>query len=114
LLTSNKIAPAHYPCDPYIPGQNVSEKLSPVIGWANAIPDSIATIDFNLGGAGTLKFTGSGYHDKVIQILPLLLSLTNELLELGNRATPSSSEELVLGPWSPGAILYRLVRHAEL
>jgi hypothetical protein len=39
--------------------------LSPVIGWANAIPDSIATIDFKLSGVGVLQFTGSGYHDKV-------------------------------------------------
>jgi hypothetical protein len=67
MLTIIKIAPAHYPCDPYIPGKNVSEHLSPVIGWANAIPDSIATVDFDLGGAGKLKFLGSGYHDKVIQ-----------------------------------------------
>jgi hypothetical protein len=64
-LTCFKIAPAHYPADPYIPGKNVSEHLSPVIGWANAIPDSTAKIDFNLAGVGELKFTGSGYHDKV-------------------------------------------------
>jgi hypothetical protein len=67
-LTSIKVAPAHYPEDPYMPGKNLSEHLSPVIGWANAIPDSIAKIDFNLAGVGELKFTGSGYHDKVVRI----------------------------------------------
>jgi hypothetical protein len=67
-LTSIKVAPAHYPEDPYIPSKNLSEHLTPVIGWANAIPDSIAKIDFNLAGVGELKFAGSGYHDKVVRI----------------------------------------------
>jgi hypothetical protein len=74
-----KIAPAHYPCDKYTPGVNVSEHLSPVIGWANAIPDSVATIDFNLGSAGDLKFTGPGYHDKVARpFIWLLIILTKD------------------------------------
>jgi hypothetical protein len=60
-----KVAPAFYPANPYISGENVSMHLSPVIGWANAIPDSIATIYFKLSGVGVLQFTGSGYHDKV-------------------------------------------------
>lgn len=74
VLTSIQIAPAHYPDAPYIPGRNVSEYLSPVVGWANAIPDAIATIDFTLAGVGDLQFTGAGYHDKVLRHNPSSLS----------------------------------------
>jgi hypothetical protein len=114
LLTSNKVAPGHYPADPYIPGKNVSEHLSPVIGWANAIPDSIAKVDFDLAGVGKLKFTGSGYHDKVIPLPPSQTLFSNNVIELGNTATPSSSEELVLGSRSSRTILTCMVRHSQL
>jgi hypothetical protein len=62
LIGFIKVAPAHYPCGPNEPGQNL--EVSPHIGWANAIPDANATIDFVVRGR-PLKFTGYGYHDKV-------------------------------------------------
>lgn len=36
----------------------------PGIGWANAVPDAKATVDFEVGGK-KLAFSGTGYHDKV-------------------------------------------------
>ncbi|KAH8765150.1 hypothetical protein BGZ57DRAFT_990240 [Hyaloscypha finlandica] len=61
------------PRTPIFRAKNLSEHLSPVIGWANAIPDSVAKVDFNLAGVGELKFTGSRYRDKInwgLQSLP--------------------------------------------
>ena len=39
-------------------------QVGPHIGWSNAIPDAIATVNV-LFGASRLEFIGSGYHDKV-------------------------------------------------
>ena len=36
----------------------------PHVGWANAVPDPQATVDFEIGGT-TLAFSGAGYHDNV-------------------------------------------------
>lgn len=33
------------------------------VGWANAVPDANATVDFNVSGS-PLQFTGLGYHDQ--------------------------------------------------
>lgn len=54
-------APAHGPCSLRGPGAN--EKILPNVGWANAVPDSNAVVDFTVGGQ-PLKFNGLGYHDK--------------------------------------------------
>lgn len=35
----------------------------PHVGWANAVPDSLATVNFTINGTA-LSFTGPGYHDK--------------------------------------------------
>lgn len=59
-LKSN--APAHYPCGPAQAGQNM--KVGPNIGWSNALPDAIASVDFDIDGSH-LAFQGVGYHDKV-------------------------------------------------
>jgi len=56
------VAPGHYPCGPVRPGENIM--VAPEIGWANAVPDAVADIDFTLGGV-KLAFKGVGYHDKV-------------------------------------------------
>lgn len=55
----------------------------PHIGWANAVPDAKAKVDFEIGGVA-LAFTGPGYHDKVrnhihTAILPTLISMCAEL-----------------------------------
>ena len=36
----------------------------PGIGWANAVPDAKATVNFEVAGK-KLAFSGVGYHDKV-------------------------------------------------
>ncbi|EXJ70151.1 uncharacterized protein A1O5_06219 [Cladophialophora psammophila CBS 110553] len=60
-MTLKSIAPAHFPCSSNGAGQ--TEELFPNIGWANAIPDAVGTVDLNLGGEH-VSFTGTGYHDK--------------------------------------------------
>ncbi|KAH7127333.1 hypothetical protein EDB81DRAFT_889134 [Dactylonectria macrodidyma] len=62
-LKLHKTVPSHYPCNLVEPG--VSQELPglPNIGWANAVPDSQATADFQVGDQ-LLKFYGYGYHDK--------------------------------------------------
>ncbi|KAF2183592.1 hypothetical protein K469DRAFT_727900 [Zopfia rhizophila CBS 207.26] len=55
------VALAHFPCSLNEPGK--SEKLTDVIGWVNAVPDSNAEIDFTFGDYH-LNFSGYGYHDK--------------------------------------------------
>ncbi|PLB47357.1 hypothetical protein P170DRAFT_478209 [Aspergillus steynii IBT 23096] len=54
-------APAHYPCGPNEPGQNLL--VSPHVGWANAMPDADAVASFTIKGED-IQFTGVGYHDK--------------------------------------------------
>lgn len=36
--------------------------METIVGWANAIPDSVAEVYFNINGT-EVQFTGSGYHD---------------------------------------------------
>ncbi|KAE9365283.1 hypothetical protein N431DRAFT_387394 [Stipitochalara longipes BDJ] len=55
------VAPGHYPCGPVRSGENIM--VTPEIGWANAVPDAVADVDFTLGGT-KLAFEGVGYHDK--------------------------------------------------
>jgi hypothetical protein len=38
--------------------------VAPNIGWSNAIPDAIGTVDFAVNGE-TFNFHGSAYHDHV-------------------------------------------------
>ncbi|KAJ7334030.1 hypothetical protein DFH08DRAFT_1019939, partial [Mycena albidolilacea] len=54
-------APSHYPCGPAVAGQSLA--VGPHIGWANAIPDAVSTVDLVVDGT-RLDFTGAGYHDK--------------------------------------------------
>ena len=60
------VAPGHYPCGPVRSGENIM--VTPEIGWANAVPDAVADVDFTLGGV-KLAFKGVGYHDKVYHLL---------------------------------------------
>lgn len=39
-------------------------EVAPYIGWVNAVPDAMASVDLVIGGS-KLSFTGVGYHDKV-------------------------------------------------
>lgn len=55
-------APGHYPCGPVRSGENMM--VAPQIGWANAVPDGVADVDFTLAGT-KIAFKGVGYHDKV-------------------------------------------------
>ena len=59
---SNKLAPPHLPCGNVKAG--ATEILMPGIGWASAVPDAKAMIDFEIGDT-KLQFEGVGYHDKV-------------------------------------------------
>lgn len=54
------VAP-RYPCAAEEPGAN--QAVVPHIGWANAVPDATATLDFTINGEDH-SFTGIGYHDK--------------------------------------------------
>jgi len=61
------VAPAHYPCAPASAGGGGKQTLqvAPHIGWANAVPDATASVDFTIQGT-PLKITGGvGYHDQV-------------------------------------------------
>jgi len=60
-MTLNSIAPPHLPCGPKVVG--ATELLMPGVGWANAVPDAKATVNFNVNGT-KLAFSGTGYHDK--------------------------------------------------
>jgi hypothetical protein len=68
-FTLKSIAPAHYPCGPVEPGQNL--EVGPNIGWSNAVPDAVGLVDFAFGDT-KLAFTGVAYHDKV-NFLPKVL-----------------------------------------
>ncbi|KAH7143428.1 hypothetical protein EDB81DRAFT_884042 [Dactylonectria macrodidyma] len=54
-------APAHYPCDPNVPG--VTQLHLERFFWSNAVPDADVVVDLNINGTG-VSFTGIGYHDK--------------------------------------------------
>ena len=56
------LAPGHYPCGPIRSGENMM--VAPEIGWANAVPDGDADVDFTIAGV-KVAFKGVGYHDKV-------------------------------------------------
>ncbi|KAL2784732.1 hypothetical protein BJX66DRAFT_329778 [Aspergillus keveii] len=60
-MTMRSIAPAHYPCGPAEAGQNL--QIAPHIGWANAVPDADATVQFTIHDQ-PFEFTGIGYHDQ--------------------------------------------------
>lgn len=60
-VVMKSLAPPHYPCSLDIPG--VTEELLPTVGWANAQPDTQATVSLSVAGT-PLEFTGRGYHDK--------------------------------------------------
>jgi hypothetical protein len=66
---SVKVAPAHYPCGPAQAGQVM--EIMPHVGWANAIPDAIASVDLTVNGT-LIKFTGVGYHDSTLSFTPFL------------------------------------------
>ncbi|KAH8888945.1 hypothetical protein GQ53DRAFT_723713 [Thozetella sp. PMI_491] len=57
----NSRAPAHYPCDPNIPGAD--EMHLPRFFWSNAIPDADVTVNLTINGT-VVNFEGIGYHDK--------------------------------------------------
>lgn len=69
-------APAHYACGPNQPGVNL--EVSPNVGWANAMPDADAVVNFTIGGRA-LQFNGVGYHDKVSLNSTFILALQNYL-----------------------------------
>ncbi|KAH9211042.1 hypothetical protein DL95DRAFT_258662, partial [Leptodontidium sp. 2 PMI_412] len=60
--------PAHVPCD--INRPDASEHLTDTVGWANAVPDANAIVDFSILGYD-FSFTGYGYHDKNWGLQPL-------------------------------------------
>jgi hypothetical protein len=57
-----QVAPPTLPCSPPKAGGN--EIFMPGVGWASAVPDAKATVEFDVAGE-KLQFTGVGYHDKV-------------------------------------------------
>jgi len=69
-----QIAPAHYPCGSVARGQTLH--VSPYVGWANGIPDSVAVVDLTIGDS-KLQFTGSGYHDQTWGDQPIIQNLAN-------------------------------------
>lgn len=60
-MSLESLAPPHLPCGPIAVGG--TEQLMPHIGWANTVPDALATVNFSLNGT-ELAFTVPGYHDK--------------------------------------------------
>ncbi|KIK64196.1 hypothetical protein GYMLUDRAFT_40485 [Collybiopsis luxurians FD-317 M1] len=59
-ISMQSVAPAHYPCNGNQAGVNMA--LMPSVGWANAVPDSQATVQLEINGQN-ITFTGFGYHD---------------------------------------------------
>jgi hypothetical protein len=59
------LAPAHYPCGTAEAGQSMM--VGPNIGWSNAVPDAVGTVDFKIAGSD-FAWTGVGYHDKVFSL----------------------------------------------
>ncbi|CAI6335577.1 unnamed protein product [Periconia digitata] len=60
-IVFDSIAPAHYPAGPISAGQDM--RMSPHVGWANAMPDARAESKFMVRGE-ELNVSGVGYHDK--------------------------------------------------
>ncbi|KAK5683567.1 hypothetical protein LTS10_005100 [Elasticomyces elasticus] len=60
-LTMTSIAPPHLPCG--LPTPFATELIIPHVGWVNAIPDALTSVDFTINGS-SLQFSGAGYHDK--------------------------------------------------
>jgi len=54
------LAPYHASCGPAVVGASLL--VSPHLGWANAIPDATAAVNFILDGT-PIVYTGVGYHD---------------------------------------------------
>lgn len=57
-------SPAHFPCAPITAPSGQPLHLGPSFGWANALPDANAQVDFVINGT-KVTFSGVGYHDKV-------------------------------------------------
>ncbi|KAJ4490640.1 hypothetical protein J3R30DRAFT_3694346 [Lentinula aciculospora] len=68
-ISMQSIAPAHYPCSAAQAGATM--QLLPNVGWANAVPDSRATVQLEINGQN-VSFTGSGYHDMNWGDIPFL------------------------------------------
>lgn len=104
------LAPGHYPCGPVRSGENMM--VAPEIGWANAVPDAVADVDFTLGGT-KVAFKGVGYHDKVNTPSDFTSCNTDPRSELERSTVHQQCRELVLGPWPAGSLFHRLVRHSR-
>jgi hypothetical protein len=74
------LAPGHYPCGPARSGENMM--VAPEIGWANAVPDAVADVDFTLAGT-KVAFRGVGYHDKVFISSDLVSSMVDPIFRTG-------------------------------
>ncbi|TKA81672.1 hypothetical protein B0A55_01332 [Friedmanniomyces simplex] len=70
-MTLTSVAPPHLPCG--IPKPGETEQLMPHIGWVNAVPDAVASVDLQINGTA-LSFSGPGYHDKNCGDQPFLNS----------------------------------------
>lgn len=62
-------APPHVACS--LKEKGASYHLTPTLGWANAIPDAVATASFTIAGTPLTITAGNGYHDMVGLILNL-------------------------------------------
>jgi hypothetical protein len=100
------VAPGHYPCGPVGSGENMM--VAPEIGWANAVPDGIADVDFTLAGT-KVAWKGVGYHDKVYNSLEITFCIANSSAELEQSTVHQQHCELVLGPRPSRIIFNRLV-----
>ncbi|KAK3613721.1 hypothetical protein LTR56_027714 [Elasticomyces elasticus] len=68
-MTTTPIAPPPLPCGP--PTPLATELIVPHVGWTNAVPDALITVDSTINGS-TLQFAGVSYHDKYWGDQPLL------------------------------------------
>lgn len=59
-----KVAPAHFPCSACSDKSGQSYRLTPNLGWFNAVPDATGKVDLTANGTKA-QFSGPGYHDKV-------------------------------------------------
>lgn len=88
---------SHYPCD--LATSGVSEQLPGLenIGWADAVPDSEASVDIRIGDYH-VKFDGYGYHDKVFytcdNVCSALLGITRLTAILLRTGEPALSQVL--------------------
>ncbi|ETS74715.1 hypothetical protein PFICI_13199 [Pestalotiopsis fici W106-1] len=72
-ITMRSRAPAHVACGLRLPG--ASFEFAPYLYWANAVPDSYASVDLLVNGT-ELSFSGSGYHDQNWGTAPFASDLT--------------------------------------